>query len=75
MSAYTYGQKKLNPVTVVTSVDQSGIKATTDGKAVTLTLDLNIVDSLEMSFSPELGRLGFPFEVGKMDFQAQVGEP
>jgi len=65
VSACTYGLKKFNSVSVVTSVDQSGIKATTDGGAVTLTLDLNIVDSPELSFSEHLHRYSFPLEVGK----------
>jgi len=63
--ACTYGQKKLNSVTVVTSVDQSGIKETMDGKPVTLTLDLNLVDSPEMSFSEHVHGFSFPLEVGK----------
>ena len=64
VSACTYGQKKFNSVTVVTSVDQSRIKATRDGKALALTLDLNEVESSEFSNSD--GRaLSFPLEVGK----------
>jgi len=63
--ACTYGLQKLNPVTEITSVDQSGIKETMDGKAVTLTLDLNLVDSPEVSFSEHLHRFSFPLEVGK----------
>lgn len=65
VSACTYGLKKLNPVMVITSVDQSGIKATRgDGKAVALTLDLNLLDSPEMSYSG-YRPLSFPLEVGK----------
>ncbi|HXY05207.1 MAG TPA: hypothetical protein VEI05_01555 [Burkholderiaceae bacterium] len=62
--ACTYGFMKGDAVTVVTSVDQAGIKATTNGEPVVMTPELNVLESPEQT-SSDPRRLSFPLEVGK----------
>jgi hypothetical protein len=55
---------KLEYTWVVTSVSPAGIEGTENGKPLTLTPDLNIIESPQQKNSDERG-LSFPLEVGK----------
>ena len=58
------GVQTFNFVTVVTSVDQTGVKGTQNGKPLTLSPDLNNIESPQRKASNERG-LSFPLQVGK----------
>ncbi|HXY05433.1 MAG TPA: hypothetical protein VEI05_02715, partial [Burkholderiaceae bacterium] len=58
------GRQKFDRVWVVTSVDSTGIKGTWNGQPLTLTLDLNVLDSPQFTNSDKR-LLNFPLEVGK----------
>jgi hypothetical protein len=65
VSACTQYSKKFDVVTVVTSVDQSGIKGTQNGVPLVLTPDLNEIEGMRWSHSPDNRYFRFPLEVGK----------
>jgi len=58
------GVQTFNFVTVVTSVDQTGIKGTQNGKPLALTPDLNNIESPQYRTS-DARALSFPLQVGK----------
>jgi len=64
VSACTQYSKKFDVVTVVTSVDQSGIKGTQNGKPLAMTPDLNTTVSPRWT-DTDARALSFPLEVGK----------
>jgi len=59
-----YGITKSKVITVVTSVDQSGIKGTWNGEPWSQTPDLNNIES-PIHKDSDARRLSFPLEVGK----------
>jgi len=57
--------KKFDVLTVVTSVDPSGIHGTQNGIPLVLTPDLNEIEGMRWSHSPDMGQFSFPLAVGK----------